>query len=89
VVVPSGLEKATDYTFSVSVKGAAAPVASPKFRYYCLPQYEVSVWAGDYTQDMTAGALTTAAQFNFPQDLAWDADGNLFSRTVREYGTIS
>ena len=78
VVVPSGLEKATDYTFSVSVKGAAAPVASPKFRYYCLPQYEVSVWAGDYTQAMTAGALTTAAQFNFPQDLAWDADGNLW-----------
>lgn len=78
VVVPAGLAKATDYTFSVSVKGAVAPVASPKFRYYCLPQYEVSVWAGDYTQAMTAGALTTAAQFNFPQDLAWDADGNLW-----------
>ena len=36
VVVPAGLAKATDYTFSVSVKGAAAPVASPKFRYYTI-----------------------------------------------------
>ena len=65
-----------EHQISVSKNGKT--VQSEKFVYYSLPQYEVSVWAGDYTQAMTAGALTTAAQFNFPQDLAWDADGNLW-----------
>ena len=65
-----------EHQISVSKNGKT--VQSEKFVYYSLPQYEVSVWAGDYTQAMTAGALTTAAQFNFPEDLAWDTDGNLW-----------
>ena len=65
-----------EHQITVSKNGKTAQ--SEKFVYYSLPQYEVSVWAGDYTQAMTAGALTTAAQFNFPEDLAWDTDGNLW-----------
>ena len=78
VVVPSGLEKATDYTFSVSVKGAAAPVASPKFRYYYLPRYDVTKWAGNYTNEIKAGGIDGTAQFNFPMGLCYDANGDLW-----------
>lgn len=83
VVVPSGLEKATDYTFSVSVKGAAAPVASPKFRYYYLPRYDVTKWAGNPSSTAGDNAVAggniegTDLHFYFPHGMCWDADGKL------------
>ena len=83
VVVPAGLAKATDYTFSVSVKGAAAPVESPKFRYYYLPRYEVSKWAGNPSSTEAENAVAggsidgTELHFYFPDGLCWDKDGKL------------
>lgn len=62
----------------ITISKYGSEVKSEKFMYYSLPQYEVSVWAGDYTQAMTAGALSSEAQFNFPEDLAWDSNGNLW-----------
>ena len=94
VVVPSGLEKATDYTFSVSVKGAAAPVASPKFRYYYLPRYDVTKWAGNPSSIEAENAVAggsidgTELHFYFPDGLCWDADGKLCISNATKHSAI-